>query len=190
MLAHALIVLLSSAPAGADQGASDIPPPPPPSAVQPAADAPPAPAPEVAAPLPPPPAVPAPAHPRLMVSPEHQALMARRTLLEDEMPTIRRPMWMMIGSAGLGAASVLMSVQFAQSGGFVALSQSPDPWTGISQIVGIVLTGAGHAILGILGSVQMNKAIKQRDAAQRELSEVEAQLATMPPPPPQLVPTL
>jgi hypothetical protein len=125
-----------------------------------------------------------------MMSPEHQALMARRTLLEDEMPSIRRPMWMMIGSAGLGAASVLMSVQFAQQGGFVALSQNPDPWTGIAQIGGIVLTGAGHFLLGILGTLSMNKNIKARDAAQRELDSVDAQLARMPPPPPQLVPTL
>ena len=146
MLTHALIVLLSAAPAGVaeppapaasaqDQGTADAPPPPPPSAI--AAEAPPPPPPgAVAAPLPPPPA-----QPRLMISPEHQALMARRTLLEDEMPTIRRPMWMMIGSAGLGAASVLMSVQFAQQGGFVALSQSSDPWTGIAQIAGILITG-------------------------------------------------
>lgn len=194
MIAQVLVLTLVAQAPAADAQQQEVPPPPPPSgiAAPAASEAPPPPPPPAAAPVAAAPV--APSAPLVHVSPRHAGLLVERRALLDDEPSMRKPIFLMAGSAGLGVATGLLTYQFVQAQGFRGIASSPEPWVGVTNFVGIVVAAAGHVLLGILGTVSMTQKIKERDAHAARVREIEAELdaAGVPSnlPPPQLVPTL
>lgn len=194
MIAHVLVLTLVAQAPATDPQQQEVPPPPPPSglAAPSVAEAPPppppAPAPAVAAPLT------APAAPQVHISPRHAGLLVERQALLDDEPSMRKPIFLMAGSAGLGVAAGFLTYQFVQAQGFRGIASSPEPWIGVTNFIGIVAAAAGHVLFGILGTVSMTQRIKEREAHAARVREIESELdaAGVPSnlPPPQLVPTL
>lgn len=193
MIAHVLVLTLVAQVPATEAAQQEVPPPPPPSGIAappaPAVEAPPpppAPAPVVAAPPAPPPV------PTVSISPRHAGLLVEHKALLDDEPSMRRPIFLMLGSAGLGVASGLLTYQFVQAQGFRGIANSSEPWIGVANFVGLVLAAAGHVLFGILGTTSMIARVKERDAHARRLKEIESELdaAGVPSnlPPPQLVP--
>jgi hypothetical protein len=126
MIAPLLVLTLAAVPVGTQELESldqtqavnaeleAAPPPPPPSALAGPAEAPPPPpAPAVAIEAPPPPP---PDAPRVLISPRHAGLLVEHKALLDDEPSLRRPVFLMLGSAGAGAAAGLATYQFVRSG--------------------------------------------------------------------------
>jgi hypothetical protein len=197
MIAHVLVLTLVAQAPATETAQQELPPPPPPSGL--AAPPAPAPAPAVQAPAPPPAPAPVvaappapPPQPVVSISPRHAGLLIEHKALLDDEPSMRRPIFLMLGSAGLGVAGGLLTYQFVQTQGFRGIASSSEPWIGVANFVGIVLAAAGHVLFGILGTTSMVARVKERDAHARRIKDIEAELdaAGLPTnlPPPQLVP--